>query len=101
MFSKAIAKLLLFLNVISFLLFTAIILVVMFYVWPQIEREIRPLVPGPYQAYTSALVYVLMAGLLIVNIIIHGFIALLGACLSELERSRRVLEDIRDLWRRT
>jgi hypothetical protein len=101
MFSKLIAKLLLFLNVISFLLFTAIILAAVFYLWPQIERELRPLSPTLFEAYGGVFVYVLMIGLLIVNVIVHGFIALIGACLAELERCRRVLEDIRDLWQRT
>jgi hypothetical protein len=101
MFSKAIAKLLLFINVISFLLFTAFILAAAIALWPQIERELRPLAPSPFQSYSGLFVYLLPIGLLVVNVIVHGFIALIGACLNELERSREVLEDIRDLWQRT
>jgi uncharacterized membrane protein YobD (UPF0266 family) len=98
MVSKAIAKLLLFLNALSFLLFTALILGALFLVVPNVRGDLMRSIPFEYRNWSDAIIYGTAIVLFIVNLLLHGFIALIGACLYELERSRRVLEAIRFMW---
>jgi hypothetical protein len=95
MVSKTIAKLLLFLNALSFLLFTALILGGLFLVVPNIRGDLMRTIPFEYRSYTDAIIYGSAFALFVVNLLVHGFVALIGACLYELERSRRILDDIR------
>lgn len=95
MVSKAIAKLLLFLNSLSFLLFTALILAALYFGLPYIRDDLMRTIPFEYRSYGDAIIYVSAFMVFIVNLLVHGFIALIGACLYELERSRRLLEEIR------
>ena len=88
MYSKAIAKAFLAINVVSFLIVTAIILLAMVFVPP-------PPNVGPGGVYLAGIL------LLVVNTIAHGLIALAGAFLAELERIRRAVEDIKALWERS
>jgi uncharacterized membrane protein YobD (UPF0266 family) len=95
MVSKTIAKLLLFLNALSFLLFTALILGALFLVVPNMRGDLMRTIPFEYRSHTDAIIYSSAIVLFIINVLLHGFIALIGACLHELERSRRILEEIR------
>jgi uncharacterized membrane protein YobD (UPF0266 family) len=95
MVSKAIAKLLLFLNALSFLLFTSLIVATLFLVVPNVRGDLMRTVPFEYRGYGDAIIYSGAIILFILNVLVHGFVALIGACLHELERSRRILEEIR------
>lgn len=97
MVSKAIAKLLLFLNALSFLLFTGLILAAVFLGMPYVRSDLMQTIPFAYRSYGDAIIYLSAFGLFIVNLLVHGFVALIGACLYELERSRRILEEIRPM----
>ena len=57
MVSKAIAKLLLFLNALSFLLFTALILAALFIAVPTIRSDLMLTIPFEYRSYGDAIIY--------------------------------------------
>ncbi len=88
MFSKAVAKAFLAINIVSFLIITTIILIAMLSVPP-------PPNIGPSAQAGAILFYLTGFLLLVVNTIVHGVVALAGAFLAELERIRRAVEDIK------
>lgn len=73
MVSKAIAKLLLFLNSLSFLLFTALILAALFIAVPTIRGDLMLTIPFEYRSYGDAIIYGSAFMFFIANLIVHGY----------------------------